>query len=133
MITNKVTIKNKYPLPGIDDLFNKLCGAKVFSKLDLCSKYHQLKVKDIPKKAFITRYGHYLFLVMPFGVTNSPTIFIDLMNKVFSPFLHKFIVIFIDDILTYSKNEEEDVDHLRIMLQTLRREKLYAKLSKCEF
>ena len=132
---NKVTIKNKYPLPRIDDLFDQLCGAKVFSKLDLRSGYHQLKVKkeDIPKTAFRTRYGHYEFLVMPFGVTNAPAIFMDLMNRVFSSFLDKFVVIFIDDILIYSKDEEEHAEHLRIVLQTLRREKLYAKLSKCEF
>jgi len=131
---NKVTIKNRYPLPRIDDLFDQLTGAKVFSKLDLRSGYHQLKVKeeDISKTAFRTRYGHYEFLVMPFGVTNIPAIFIDLMNWVFSPFLDRFIVIFIDDILIYSKNEEEHAEYLRIVLQTLRQEKLYAKLSKCE-
>jgi len=131
---NKVTIKNIYPLPRIDDLFNQLSGAMVFSKLDLWSGYHQLKVKeDILKMAFRTRYGHYEFLVMPFGVTNAPAIFIDLMNRIFSPFLDKFVATFIDDILIYSKNEEEHAEHLRIVLQTLRQEKLFAKLSKCEF
>ena len=132
---NKVAIKNKYPLPRIDDLFDQLSRAKVFSKLDLRSGYHQLKVKkeDILKTAFRTRYGHYEFLVMPFGVTNAPSIFMDLMNRVFSSFLDKFVVIFIDDILIYSKKEEEYAEHLRIVLQTLQQEKLYAKLSKCEF
>jgi len=132
---NKVTIKNKYPLPRIDDLFDQFCGVKVFSKLDLRSRYHQLKVKkeDIPKMTFRTRYGHYEFLVMPFGVANAPAIFMDLMNRVFSSFLDKFVVIFIDNILIYSKDEEEHAEHLRIVLQTFRREKLYAKLSKCEF
>ena len=115
---NKVTIKNKYPLPRIDDLFDQLNGAKVFSKLDLRYSYHQLKVKDIPKMAFRTRYGHYEFLIMPFGVTNAPAIFMDLMNRVLSSFLDKFVVIFIDDILIYSKDEEEHADHLRIVLQT---------------
>jgi len=132
---NKDTIKNKYPLPRIDDLFNQLSGTKVFSKLDLQSGYHQLKVKkeDILKIAFRTCYINYEFLVMLFGVTNTPAIFMDLMNRVFSPFLDKFVVIFIDDILIYSKNEEKHAEYLRIVLQTLRQEKLYAKLSKCEF
>jgi len=121
---NKVTIKNRYPLPRIDDLVDQLTGVKVFSKLDLRSGYHQLKVKeeDIPKTSFRTHYGHYEFLVMPFGVTNAPTVFMDLMNRVFSLFLDKFVVIFID-ILIYSKNEEEHVEYLRIVLQTLRQEK----------
>ena len=118
---NKVTIKNKYPLHRIDDLFEQLSGDKVFSKLDLHSGYHQLKVKkeDILKTAFRTHYGHYEFLVMPFEVTNTPTIFMDLMNQVSGPFLDKFVVIFIDDILIYFKNEEEHAEHLRIVLQTL--------------
>ena len=114
---NKVTIKNKYHLPKIDDLFNQLTGAKVLSKLDLRSGYHQLKVKnkDIPKIALRTRYGHYEFLVMPFGVTNAPAIFMDLMNRVFSSFLDKFVVIFIDDILIYSKNEEKHAEYLSLI------------------
>jgi len=128
---NKVTIKNRYHLPRIDDLFNQLTVAKVFSKLDLRFGYHQLKVKeeDILKTAFRTCYGYYEFLVMPFGVTNAPVIFMNLMNQVFSPFLDKFVVISINDILIYSKNEEEHAEHLRIVLQTLQQEKRYVKLS----
>jgi hypothetical protein len=132
---NKVTIKNRYPLPRIDDLFDQLNGAVIFSKLDLHSGYHQLKVRkeDVPKTAFRTRYGHYEFLVMPFGVTNAPAVFMDLMNRIFLPYLDEFVVVFIDDILVYSKSEEDHEKHLRTVLQTLRREKLYAKPSKCEF
>ncbi|KAJ6839083.1 uncharacterized protein M6B38_316420 [Iris pallida] len=132
---NEVTIKNKYPLPRIDQLFDQLGEARVFSKIDLRSGYHQVKVKkeDIPKTAFRTRYGHYEFLVMPFGLTNAPAIFMDLMNRVFYQYLDKFVIVFIDDILVYSKSEEEHERHLRIVLQTLREEQLYAKLSKCEF
>ena len=132
---NKVTIKNRYPLPIIDDLFNQLQGASHFSKIDLRSGYHQLKIRreDIPKTAFRTRYGHYEFLVLPFGLTNAPAAFMDLMNRVFKPYLDKFVVVFIDDILIYSKSNVEHVEHLRIVLQTLRTNQLYAKLSKCEF
>ncbi|XP_028807167.1 uncharacterized protein LOC114761882 [Neltuma alba] len=132
---NKVTIKNKYPLPRIDDLLDQLSGASIFSKIDLRSGYHQLRVRseDIPKTVFRTRYGHYEFLVMPFGLTNAPAIFMDYMNRIFRPYLDKFVVIFIDDILIYSKDEEEHKQHLRIVLQLLREHKLYAKLSKCEF
>ena len=132
---NKVTIKNKYPLPRIDDLFDQLQGASVFSKIDLRSSYHQLKIKeaDIPKTAFRTRYGHYEFLVMPFGLTNAPAIFMDLMNKVFRPYLNKFLIVFIDDILVYSSSSDDHEKHLRIVLQTMRDKQLYAKLSKCEF
>jgi hypothetical protein len=132
---NRVTIKNKYPLPRIDDLFDQLQGAQVFSKIDLRSGYHQLKIKseDIPKTAFRTRYGHYEFLVMPFGLTNAPAAFMDLMNKVFHEYLDCFVIVFIDDILVYSKSLEEHEDHLRIVLQILRDKKLYAKLKKCEF
>ena len=130
-----MTIKNKYPLPRIDDLFDQLMGAKYFSKIDLRSGYHQLKVRpeDVPKTAFRTRYGHYEFLVMSFGLTNAPAAFMDLMNRVFKPFLDKFVVVFIDDILIYSKTEEEHAEHLRIVLKKLREAKLYAKFSKCEF
>ena len=132
---NKVTIKNKYPLPRIDDLFDQLKGASVFSNIDLRSGYYQLKVKDsdVPKTAFRTRYGHYEFKVMPFGLTNAPAAFMDLMNRVFQLYLDKFVIVFIDDILVYSKTKSDHEQHLRIVLQTLRDKQLYAKLSKCEF
>ncbi|GJR07138.1 putative reverse transcriptase domain-containing protein [Tanacetum coccineum] len=132
---NKLTIKNRYPLPRIDDLFDQLQGSSVYSKIDLRSGYHQLRVreKDIPITAFRTRYGHYEFQVMPFGLTNAPAVFMDLMNRVCRPFLDKFVIVFIDDILIYSKNKEEHEEHLRIILELLQKEKLYAKFSKCEF
>ncbi|KAL0463318.1 UNVERIFIED_CONTAM: Retrovirus-related Pol polyprotein from transposon [Sesamum latifolium] len=132
---NRVTIKNKYPLPQIDYLFDQLKGAKIFSKIDLRSRYHQLKIKtdDIPKTAFRTRYEHYEFLVMPFGLTNAPATFMNLMNRVFKQHLNKFGVVFIDDILVYSPSEQEHEEHLMVVLQTLREKQLYAKLSKCEF
>ena len=132
---NKVTIKNRYPLPRIDDLFDQLKGSVVFSKIDLRSGYHQLKIKetDIFKSAFRTRYGHYEFLVMPFGLTNAPAAFMDLMNRVFKTYLDKFVIVFIDDILIYSKSQEEHVEHLRIVLRILAEQQLYAKFSKCEF
>jgi hypothetical protein len=132
---NAVTIKNKYPLPRIDVLFDQLVGAKVFSKIDLRSGYHQIKIRasDIPKTTFSTRYGLYGFLVMSFGLTNAPAYFMYLMNSVFMPELDKFIVVFIDDILVYSKSEEEHVGHLHVVLQRLREHHLYAKLSKCDF
>ena len=132
---NKVTIKNRYPLPRIDDLFDQLQGASHFSKIDLRSGYHQLKIRreDIPKTASRTRYGHYEFLVLPFGLTNAPAAFMDLMNRVFKPYLDKFVVVFINDILIYSKSYVEHGEHHRIVLQTLRTHQLYAKLSKWEF
>ena len=132
---NKVTVKHKYPLLRIEDLFDQLKGAGVFSKIDLRSGYYQLRVKDVdvPKTAFRTRYGHYEFLVMPFGLTNAPAAFMDLMNRVFRPYLNQFVVVFIDDILVNSKDEQEHEQHLKIVLQTLRDKKLYAKLSKCDF
>jgi hypothetical protein len=132
---NAVTIKNKYPLPRIDVLFDQLVGAKVFSKIDLRSGYHQIKIRasDIPKTAFSTRYGLYEFLVMSFGLTNAPAYFMYLMNSVFMPELDKSVVVFIDDILVYSKNEAEHTKHLHTVLQRLRDHQLYAKLSKCDF
>jgi hypothetical protein len=132
---NEVTIKNNYPLPRIDDLFDQLCGACVFSKIDLRSGYHQLKIQecDIPKTGFILRYGLYEYTVMSFGLTNAPAYFIYLMNKVFIEYLDKFVVVFIDDILIYSKSEEEHEEHLRLVLQKLREHRLYAKLNECEF
>ncbi|KAJ9555770.1 hypothetical protein OSB04_010384 [Centaurea solstitialis] len=132
---NKRTVKNKYPLPRIDDLFDQLQGVGCFSKIDLRSGYHQVRVKedDVPKTAFRTRYGHYEFLVMPFGLTNAPAVFMDLMNRVCRPFLDKSVIVFIDDILVYSKDEAEHERHLREVLNVLRGEKLYAKFSKCEF
>src|SRR3954467_166058 len=132
---NEVTIKNKYPLPRINDPFDQLEGARVFSKIDLRSGYFQLKIReqDIPKTAFTTRYGFYEYTVMPFGLTNAPAYFINMMNKLFMEFLDKFVVVFIDDILIYSKSKEENEGHLRLILEKLREHKLYAKLSKCEF
>jgi hypothetical protein len=132
---NAVTIKNKYPLPRIDILFDQLAGAKIFSKIDLCFGYHQIKIKpsDIPKTAFSTRYGLYEYLVMSFGLTNAPAYFVYLMNSVFMPELDKFVVIFIDDILIYSRIEEDHANHIRVVLQRLRDYRLYAKFSKCEF
>ncbi|KAK1414436.1 hypothetical protein QVD17_30180 [Tagetes erecta] len=132
---NKLTVKNRYPLPRIDDLFDQLQGATHFSKIDLRSGYHQLRVHndDIPKTAFRTRYGHYEFLVMPFGLTNAPAVFMDLMNRVCRPYLDKFVIVFIDDILIYSKSKSEHEQHLRTILELLKKEQLFAKLSKCEF
>ncbi|XP_073121684.1 uncharacterized protein [Henckelia pumila] len=132
---NQVTVKNRYPLPRIDDLFDQLQGSSVYSKIDLRSGYHQLRVResDVSKTAFRTRYGHYEFIVIPFGLTNAPAVFMILMNRIFQKYLDEFVIIFIDDILIYSKNKTEHAEHLRIVLQILRTEQLYAKLSKCEF
>ncbi|GKA23351.1 retrotransposon protein, putative, ty3-gypsy subclass [Tanacetum coccineum] len=133
---NKLTVKNRYPLPRIDDLFDQLQGSSVYSKIDLRSGYHQLRVRDedIPKTAFRTRYGHYEFQVMPFGLTNAPAVFMDLMNRVCRPYLDKFVIVFIDDILIYSKTKEEHDAHLRLILELLKKEELYAKFSlKCNF
>jgi hypothetical protein len=132
---NDVTVKNKYPLPHIEDLFDQMRGARVFLKIDLRSGYHQMKIipSDIPKTAFSTRYGLYEFIVMSFGLTNAPTYFMDLMNKVFMEYLDRFVVVFIDNILIYSKSDSDHEEHLRLVLQKLRDNQLYAKFSKCEF
>nr|GEU53903.1 putative reverse transcriptase domain-containing protein [Tanacetum cinerariifolium] len=132
---NKLTVKNRYPLPRIDDLFDQLQGSRVYSKIDLRSGYHQLRVRDedIPETAFRTCYGHYEFQVMLFGLTNAPAVFMDLMNRVCKPYLDKFIIVFIDDILIYSKSEKEHVEHLKLFLELLKKDELYAKFSKCDF
>nr|GFA56375.1 putative reverse transcriptase domain-containing protein [Tanacetum cinerariifolium] len=132
---NKLTIKNRYPLSRIDDLFDQIQGSSVYSKIDLRSGYYQLRVReeDIPKTTFRTRYGHYEFQVMPFGLTNAPAVFMDLMNQVCKPYLDKFVIIFIDDILIYSKDKKEHEEHLKAILELLKKEELYAKFSKCEF
>ena len=128
-------IKNRYPLPRIDDLFDQLRGARVYSKIVLRTGYHQLRVRDtdIPKTTFRTRYGHYEFTVMSFGLTNAPAAFMDLMHRIFQPYLDQFVVVFVDDILIYSQSEWEHEYLLRIILQLLRDHQLYAKFSKCEF
>jgi hypothetical protein len=132
---NEVTVKNKYQLPRIDDLFDQLHGAYVFSKIDLQSGYHQLKSQecDILKTAFVLRYGLYEYTVMSFGLNSAPAYFMYLMNKIFMEYLDKFVMVFIDDILVYPRSEEEHEDHLRLVLQKLRDHKLYARLSKCEY
>ncbi|XP_052210449.1 uncharacterized protein LOC127813488 [Diospyros lotus] len=132
---NQVTLKNKYPLPRVDDLLDQLRGASVFSKIDLRSGYHQVRVReeDVKKTAFRTRYGHYEFVVMPFGLTNAPAVFMDLMNRVFREYLDSFVIVFIDDILIYSPSLEDHETHLRLALQRLRERQLYAKFSKCDF
>jgi hypothetical protein len=128
-------MKNKYPLPHIEDLFDQMIGARVFSKIYLRSGYHQMKIRplDIPKTDFSTRYGLYEFTVMSFGLTNAPAFFMDLKNKVFMEYLDSFVIVFIDDILIYSKSESDHEKHLRLVLQKLRDNQLYAKYSKCEF
>ena len=132
---NKATIKNRYPFSWIDDLFDQLRGARVYSKIDLYTGYYQLRVKeaDIPKTSFRKRYGHFEFTMMPFGLTNALTAFMDLTHRVFQPYLDWFVVVFVDDILIYSKSDEDHEGHLRVVLQTLREHQLYAKFSKCEF
>ena len=132
---NGVTIKNRYPLPRIDDLFDQLRGGRVYSKIDLLTGYHQLRVREenIPKTTFRTWYRHFEFIVMPFGLTNAPATFMDLMHRVFQPYLDQFVVVFVDDILIYSQPKEEHEDHLRIVLQALKEHQLYVKYSKCEF
>ncbi|GKF45856.1 putative reverse transcriptase domain-containing protein [Tanacetum coccineum] len=132
---NKLTVKNCYLLPRIDDLFYQLRGACHFLKIDFRSGYHQLRVRkdSIPKTAFGTRYGHFESTIMPFGLTNAPTVFMELMNRVCQPYLGRFVIVFIEDILAYSKSKEEHEVHLKLVLESLRKEKLYAKFSKCEF
>jgi hypothetical protein len=132
---NGVTIKNKYPLPRIEDLFDQMKGASVFSKIDLRTGYHQLKIResDSPKTAFRTRYGLYEYTVMSFGLTNAPAYFMYLMNKVFIEYLDRFIMVFINDILVFFKTMEEHEEHLRLVLGKLRSNQLHAKFSKCEF
>jgi len=132
---NRVTIKNKYPLPRIDVLFEQLQGAKVFSKIDLNSGYHQLRIReeDIEKTTFSTRYGHYEYIVMSFGLTNAPAVFMEAMNRMLHEYLDDFVVVFLDDILIYSKSEEEHERHLRLVLDALRKNQFYAKLKKCAF
>ena len=128
-------MKNKYPFPRIDDLFDQMRGAKVFSKIDLRSGYHQVRIKDedIHKTTLRERYGHYEFVVVPFGLTNAPVTFMCRMNSAFSRYFDKFVLVFLDDIIIYSKNEEEHEEHLRLTLQLLREHQLYAKLIKCDF
>ncbi|GJT96213.1 putative nucleotidyltransferase, ribonuclease H [Tanacetum coccineum] len=132
---NKLTVKNRYPLPRINNLFDQLQGSSVYSKIDLRLRYHQLRLKkeDILITTIRTRYGHFDFHVMPFGLTNAPAVFMDLMNQVCKPYLDKFVIVFIDDILVYSKDEEEHEKHLKIILELLKKERLYAKFSKCNF
>jgi hypothetical protein len=132
---NKMTIKNKYPFPRIDDLFDQLRGATIFSNIDLRFGYHQVLIKDedIQKTTFRTRYSHYEFVVVPFGLTNAPTTFMCLMNNILSKLLDIFVLVFIDDILLYSKNREEHEEHLKLVLQVMREHHLYAKFSKYEF
>ncbi|KAA3474229.1 Retrotransposon protein [Gossypium australe] len=132
---NKVTMKNKYPLPQIDALFNQLSGAIVFSKIDWRSGYYQMKIKgdDVSKSTFHLRYGHYEILAILFRLTNTPTIYMDLMNRVFQSYINHFVIVFINDILVYSKSVVGHKVHLEIVLRTLRENKLYVKFSKCEF
>ena len=132
---NQATIQNNYLLPRINDLYDQLAGSSVLYKLDLRLGYHQIRVRevDIPKTAFITRYGSYEYIVISFGLTNAPTTFSRLMNYIFMEYLDKFIVVYLDDILVYSKNKEEHAEHLRLVLEKLREHQLYAKYSKCEF
>ena len=132
---NKVTIKNKYPIPRIDYLFYQLQGATNFWKIDVKSSYHQLRFRksDIPKTAFKTRYGHYEFVVVSFGLANAPTTFIDLMNRMFKQYLDFFVIVFNDDIVIYSRSAKEHASHLTVVLLTLKDRQLFSMFSKCEF
>ncbi|GJZ60412.1 putative reverse transcriptase domain-containing protein [Tanacetum coccineum] len=132
---NKLTVKNRYPLPRTDDVFDQLQGSSVYSKIDLRSGYHQLRVgdEDIPKMKFRTHYGHYEFQVMPVGLTNASAVFMDLMNQVCKPYLDKFVIVFVEGILIYSRSKEEHEEYLKLILKLLKKEELYAKFSKCEF
>src|SRR5277367_2289641 len=131
---NKITIKNRYPLPRIEELMDCLAGAQYFTKIDLYSGYHQIRIKkeDVPKTAFRTRYGHYEFLVLPFGLTNAPATFMTLMNDIFRKYLDDFVIVYLNNILIYSKTKEEHLQHVRLVLETLRKHQLYAKANKCE-
>ena len=128
-------IKNKYPLPHIDELFNQLQGTMVFSKLDLWQGYYQLRIleADVPNTAFNSRYEYFEFAIIAFGLTNAPSVFIDLMHRIFKSYLDQFVVVFIDDILVYSKSQEDHERHLRIVLQTMREHQFFAEFNKCEF
>ena len=132
---NRVTVHNRYPLPRIDELLDRLRGAKLFTKIDLRSGYHQIRVQpdDVHKTEFRTRYGHFEFLVLPFGLTNAPATFINLMHTIFRELLDDFVIIFLDDILVYSRDVETHVTHVRQTLEILRQNRLYAKVSKCAF
>ena len=135
MLSTKSPIKNVYPLPRVDDLLNQLHGAKCFSKIDLRSGYHQVRIHpdDVHKTAFNTRYGHFEFCVLPFGLTNAPATFMHLMQDIFRPHLDQFVIVFLDDILIYSPDELSHHKHVRVALDLLRKHKLFAKLSKCAF
>ena len=132
---NKSTIKNKYPLPIFDELIDQLSGAKMFSKIDLRTRYNQIRIKesDIEKTAFRSRFGHYEYLVMSFGLTNAPATFMSLMNTIFKEYMGGFTLVFMDDILVFSRNEEEHKEHLKKVFDVLRRHRFYAKISKFNF
>ena len=132
---NKITVKNRYPLPRMDDLFDRLQGAALFTKIDLTQGYHQIRVAeaDVPKTAFRTHYGHFEFLVMPFGLCNAPASFMTLMNSILRPYIDRFVIVFLDDILIYSKTKSEHLMHVRQVLEKLRENSLYAREHKCEF